>query len=454
MYYRLTYQSSWPGHKSGDGILCSKRQLDIGQATTCDVLLPESDCYEPLLFASILPLESGGWCLVRRTDCYEMQVNGEPLLSATQLHDGDKLCFSGFGHTVHLVFNIRTDSDYDDASGVVVYRPRKKGTLAVATLLAIVALAVACFAFFGKRQADGIHGVDLDSYAASVYHIMTDSVYLLKDTVIDGVVNQVVVESAALAMPVSATCFLTNDGKFVTARHCIEPWVIDESWDGLSEMTMPTEVRMAVMAETANRNGNRRWKVRSHCTIWREGESYEYMSDQFCIDRSRDLVMQLGTREKPLWFRTIIPVATRRDMELGDIAFVKSPGIKGLFELAEIEDIVRFDHQNNRDIAILGYPQKENYNNQQTLTFGNCQHIVIDTISSRLAGCIQMSAPVNQGNSGGPILALIGNRPKVIGIVSKIDIYARQGTFWAVPATEAVVPTNHNINPSPQIYIR
>ena len=53
-------------------------------------------------------------------------------------------------------------------------------------------------------------------------------------------------------------------------------------------------------------------------------------------------------------------------------------------------------------------------------------------------GCIKLSAPINRGNSGGPVFALIGDEMKVIGLVSKADGKADQGVFWAVPITEVV----------------
>ena len=51
---------------------------------------------------------------------------------------------------------------------------------------------------------------------------------------------------------------------------------------------------------------------------------------------------------------------------------------------------------------------------------------------------IQTDASINPGNSGGPVLAKIKDRIFVIGIVSKADGQATQGTFWVVPSTEIV----------------
>lgn len=453
MYYRLTYKSSWKGHRSGDSILCSKRPLDIGQTDTCDLILPESERYEPTLFVTIIPLESGGWCIVRRTDCFSFFVNGKPLLTPVRLQDGDILTFAGFDNQIQLTFNVCKDGNFDEASGMVYSHKSRRHVFLLSTLLALFAVVLACFAIVSNRNSVGIHGINLEEYETSLYRIVTDSVVLVCDTVIDGFPSEFVLERLPLSTPILATCFLTDDGRFVTARHCVEPWVADESWDGVSLMTMPTEVSLAVRAETANRLGDRRFRVRTHCTISRDGEEYNFVSDDFKINRNRDLLIQLGSTEQPQWLRTIIPIASRRDMELSDFAYVDAPGIKGTFAVADFDDLRRFNLQTNRDIAIMGFPQKESNQLTSTLTFGNCQQLAIDSATSSIPSCIQISAPINLGNSGGPILALIGNRIKVVGIVSKVDIYASQATFWAVPATELVPFVDHQANDS-NIYIR
>lgn len=435
MYYRLTYRNSLCGHRVGESVLCSKRPLDIGQTSVCDIVLPESNDYESVVFATILPLEAGGWCIVRRTDCYEMTVNGSPLMSATKLSDGDIVTFSGYGITASFDFKILTDSDYDDATGVVYKKARTKPSWLLA--IGIVVLAAICCVIVVVNNR-GLRNSNIDRYDASIYHIVADSIILVKDTLVDGETREIVVEAAALEQPRSGTCFLTDDGRFVTARHCIEPWVADEDWDGVSTMTMPVDVRLAVLAETANRNAvlgmsDVHWRVKTHCLISGNGKNYEFFSDDFVIDRSRDLVMQLGDDKNPLWFRTIIPVANRRNMELGDWAYVEAEGMKGLFTLANAEEMAKFDKESNREIAVLGYPVKDNSDGDVVShTFGNSQHV----ITPANAGCIEMSASVNPGNSGGPVIALIGNSIKVVGIVSKADAHATQGTFWAIPATE------------------
>ena len=151
--------------------------------------------------------------------------------------------------------------------------------------------------------------------------------------------------------------------------------------------------------------------------------------------------MRLGTPEKPIYWRTIIPIAKRRDMELGDFAYSKVKGMniaKGnaLISLAKWDEIVSFTNSNDRDIAVMGFPLNDNDVNNATVVYGNYMELEINGSISVPNGCLKLSALINRGNSGGPVFARIGNEIKVIGIVSKADGRAEQGLFWSVPITE------------------
>ena len=126
-------------------------------------------------------------------------------------------------------------------------------------------------------------------------------------------------------------------------------------------------------------------------------------------------------------------------MELGDFAYVESKGLKGNLQLADMKDMKAFRKQADKDIVAIGFPLNDNQEEGICAkAFGNSQNVELVKNDSEIAGCIQMSAPINPGNSGGPILAKIQDRILVIGIVSKADGQATQGTFWAVPSTEIV----------------
>ena len=51
--------------------------------------------------------------------------------------------------------------------------------------------------------------------------------------------------------------------------------------------------------------------------------------------------MRLGTRQEEIYWRTIFPIAHRRDMELGDFAYLKTDALCGTISLASVEDILK-----------------------------------------------------------------------------------------------------------------
>lgn len=443
MYFKLTYHTTSLKEKTGDSVVGGRGILYIGQTPSCKLPLPETADAAPVVMAAVLPADNkNSWYITRKTDYYDISVNGEPLHVARQLEKGDRLTFSDGQHTTVLRYDV-CEGDYDAATGAV-YQPHRDNRRSILATVAIclVTLAIALWALIGSRQQQqDLAHADLTSYEQSIYHITTDSVELLCDTIIDGQPRTVSLEHVALENSEAGTCFLTDGGLFVTARHCVEPWITDEQWDGLDwSASMPVAVRLANIAETHNREGNGcRYSVRAHSVISRGPEAYDYHSTDFAMNKSRDQVLRLGTDDTPIYWRTIIPLATRRDMELGDFAYVQAPdNITGNISLCSKDDLQAFEQQTYKAIVAIGYPQNDNATSDViSQVQGTCQHIEFGT-DSLPVGCIQMSAPVNKGNSGGPVLAYVGDQLKAIGIVSKSDARAQQGLFWAVPTTEVV----------------
>lgn len=442
MYYRLTFISSTDKGKTGDSILNSLKPIDIGQVSTCAVRLPVSEEYEPTVFATIQPLGKEQWGIVRRSDNYDIKVNGKTLHTAQQLNNKDDIAFYDGTNTTVLRFETFTDGEYDASRGLVYTKHKASLKVFVACLLlTLAALGIAGFAVL-RGSKDLRHSIPA-SYAKALYHITVDSVSLVETNDNNGKTTYRVLESVELQQAAVGTCFITESGLLVTARHCLEPWLDDTSWDGISlSSKMAPEVRLAVMAETAAQEGEGRYLVRSHCVISMGGYAKGFYSTDFKMDRSRDMVLQLGTEEQPLYWRTIFPIAHRRDMELGDFAYMKVPAeLKAEFALptASMQELEEFGKpEGDHDIAVMGYPVNDNDADDNAKTdFGNAQPLELDSLHHFL-GCMQMTAPINRGNSGGPVLAFIKGKVKVVGIVSKADHRADQQTFWAVPITEVL----------------
>ena len=443
MYFKLTYRQSSDKRQVGDFFLCGAQKLDIGQTKCCELRLPESSEFEPVVFATILCKQDGkGYSIIKRTDFQELQINGKRLNICQSLKDGDLISFVIDGQTISLLFSMYNDGEYSASMGVVYKKNKsnRKIQYGIATI-AFLALLISALSMYFRRVYHILRHENLDVYDASIYHIHVDSVYLVHDSIINGKLEEQVLEAVALDRQVAGTCFLTCDSLFVTARHCVEPWINDEDWNGISyDDKMSPAVRLATMAETRNMlSGEERYRVKAHCMISKGLEQYEYYSTDFHFNKSRDQVVCLGTDQHPIYWRTIMPLASRRDLELGDFAYVESKGLKGNLQLADMKDMKAFRRQPDKDIVAIGFPLNDNQEeNICSKVFGNSQNVEFTKDNSEIVGCIQMSAPINPGNSGGPVLAKIKDRIFVIGIVSKADGQATQGTFWVVPSTEIV----------------
>ncbi len=449
MYCKLTYKFSAEKRQIGDYVLCGMTPFNVGQTASCEVKVPQSKMYEPELLATVVPAADGkGWNIACRTDACSMYVNGERVLIACPLEDGDEIvfydCHNGVPDKVgkklmiKLRFDAFDDGDYSSVAGVM-YKPKRSlnRSALFAAILGVVAIGFALSAWL--KDDNLLRHENFDDVSRYVCQIMTDSVYLVSDTIIDGKKEERVVEAICLENAARGTCFLTDSGLFVTARHCIEPWINDEKWNGTSDVSqMSPALRLATWAETENHYLDKpKYSLRSHCVINFGMQQFEFYSSDFSINKSRDQVLCLGNEEQPIYWRTIVPIASRRDMELGDVVSVKVENIKGTISLATMEDMHRFDEADDRDVVILGYPVNDNNtDNVLNKVDGVCQQIEWNEEKNGIVGCIQMSAAINSGNSGGPIFVRIDGNLKVIGIVSKADTKAQQGTFWAVPATE------------------
>lgn len=446
MYYRLTYRS-WSNKKSrGDAILCGYRPLLIGQTVSCDVKLPERDDVAPLVVAVILPCEErDGWYVVRKTDTGTVEVNGREVTVGQMLKDGDWLTFADGRNRTDFCFEISKDGEYHPKEGVVYLRnPHRSQTYWLAAAWGAVAVAITLFAFWVRGGNDGLGStIDCTAYEHDVYPITTDSVFVLCDTLENGVPCKKVIERAALEHPGLGTCFLTDAGLLVTARHCVEPWIVDhDEWNGetLDDNT-PVALRMAVEVENWNRGGGEpRREMAAHCVVSFDDGFMHFSSADFCMNKTRDQVVCLGTDTRPLFWRTIMPMGSNRAMELGDFAYLEmADGRKGKVSLASIEDLRRFEEQHNKNVAVLGFPISDDANSERaSVVYGNSQHIDFADDSLTTLGCIKMSASIGDGNSGGPVLAYVGDSIKAIGIVSKGDGIGTYTTFWAVPTSEVV----------------
>ena len=129
-----------------------------------------------------------------------------------------------------MLFQIHDDGDYDERNGILFKKQRTaKLHVIVSTLLVMLVSFVVIYNIFTATRKD-IHRMDWTECGQAIFSLTVDSVYLLCDSVVDGREKLVTVEAIGLKEVAVGTAFLTFDSEtgdtlFVTARHCVEPWM-------------------------------------------------------------------------------------------------------------------------------------------------------------------------------------------------------------------------------------
>lgn len=223
----------------------------------------------------------------------------------------------------------------------------------------------------------------------------------------------------------TGTGFLLNDGRFVTARHCVEGWLYSNPLE-------ETDLAAAARAACSGR-GKISATIRAYSTIG--NNSFTFNVDEFEIDHSQDRVVTLGTDEggrEVKWICTMPLVEGMPEtMFSTDWAYVQTNKRGGIVADASLSRSL----QPMQKLVTAGFPRRLGV----VMTNGQVQEaqpITNEMTVSRpgLApnGCIMHSQGTDHGNSGGPIFALKNNKLVVVGIVSRGEIETEQYN-WAVP---------------------
>jgi S1-C subfamily serine protease len=213
----------------------------------------------------------------------------------------------------------------------------------------------------------------------------------------------------------SGTGFMLNDGYFVTARHCVEPWLFDFSEDGI----------MVNIYATTYPND---FEVYSEIRAYSEkGLQFTLRSSDFRINRYKDIFIDMDVDEnnRPMRLRGVYPYTQKDGKRIGsetmlanDWAYAKISHPSSL--VADYKASASLHA--GEDIHVLGFPVGLGVADGNTSFIEpiyNKMSVSRDNLNS--AGCIMISQGADHGNSGGPAFAMKNNRLVVVGIVSRGD---------------------------------
>lgn len=429
-YYSLTAKNNYGNLHTGERFFNATKPLTIGQLNSSNIVLPCPEELLPQNFCTIKTTEANTWILIKQTDFYPVMVNDMLVDCVCQLSDGDVILMNG----VSFLFSVHDDDNYTEVQGIIRSTSRQNRKQIFIWCCSLLAVLVISLGYPMLRESQNTFtSSDDEDVRASLCKIEIDEVILQMHTPEDKEGEYYDVDSYLLDKKSLGTCFITADSLIVTARHCVEPWLDFNDWgDNTSLTDLPQEVYWAIIAERSQlEQADTLYRVVSKCQIITSDSICidTFTSDLFSFNRSRDIISHMGKERLP--WRIIYPLYNKKDVELGDFAFIKTKH-KGKLTLATKDYISDVKDSEESEVRIYGFPKKIHGNRCEY------QEAELELRESDFTKeCIQLKVNGTSGYSGAPVIDKRNGNMLVIGVFSKIDDFDdSKNTFYAVPANE------------------
>ena len=392
-YYALRFRSEDTLHRKGDVQFGDDKALYIGQTDECGLRLENHPEYADCCYAVVTKnMEGQGWCLIRQEKEAEITVNGIPLAWVKILKDGDLLKFD------KTVIQFTEEHGAQPSMSYV----RNRTPWGVWTLMAAIVLVLAgvvAFLFYNNQKPATIYKHEI----GSICKVEAGTLLVLSS-------QNDTLEIISADKPLVGTGFVTENGYFVTARHCVEFWLAmeNELRPDIREIQSPivlwaieaeadTTIRLVSLLTITSHDGRQTW---------------HFSSDDFTMDKSHDDVYECGDFESSYLWRSVVSMFEKRDAEQGDVAVMKWPYGKGTVKLEKPD---RLQAMGNL-LCGFGYPQNEN--RQESVFTSNEGTVYQDQVDPD--DCFICEKGFDAGFSGGPVFTKNTNKT-VVGIVSRSD---------------------------------
>jgi FHA domain len=236
-----------------------------------------------------------------------------------------------------------------------------------------------------------------------VYYILTDKIVYSNGN-----------ESKEVDFRISGTGFLLKDGRFVTARHVVRPWLfVGFSGDDQGDKT---EMILNIYA-------NNGWKVTEYMTAYSpDGSKFSLTSEDFTMDNSQDTKTSKTDEEGNTY------VFSQASLKGGSDWAYAATNKQGMLE---IDGPASTSLEAATPLYVLGYSFGIGVNGANDIkpVYSDCK-VSREGLDQ---GIIDISGRgFDQGNSGGPVFIEAGNKYTVVGIVS--GEHGNQGIFTPIAA--------------------
>ena len=390
-YVALRFRSTDLLHKKGDVKYVTDNVLYIGQTDECGLRIIAHPDYADCCYAVLVKTtDASGWEIIRQEDTADISVNGVPLALAGRLHHGDLLKFD---QTV-----IQFTEEQGDPPTVSYIQHRTPWGMWV--LLATLFLAVSGIAYFlyeSFKQPTKVFKKEI----ASICKIEADTLLVLSP-------DNRILNELELDHPSFGTGFITDEGYFVTARHCVEFWLAMEQ-ELCPELC---DIKSAIVLEAikAESDTSRRLVAKVKVTSNDGKKTWYFRSDDFTMDKSCDDLYECGGFDSPYLWRSVVSWFEKKDAELGDVAVMKWPDGKGSIHLGDPDIPLEME------TLLYSFGFMQNGSQPSTDIFPNEGHVCQKPASSQ--ECFLCEKSFDPGFSGAPVF-IRGSEKRVAGIVTR-----------------------------------
>jgi len=459
-YYILEHKVSSKYHKAGESQEIIVDQIELGRDPKCQVRFDESFQTVSRRHAAIVR-DGERWKLIQLSHTNTTLLNGHPIKTEWYLQNGDEIQLSVNGPRLGFIVptgNRSTVGSIGLSRRLSLFRqqalrPYKSAMTAMAVCFLLL-FAGAAYAIYtqGKkindyeqwlassekkiedmeaesrrREAERRHREDslrmdfdkrykelqknVSPDIASLVSNVKSSVYFLYTEYYVQTSEKLVKVSSS-----SGTGFLTNDGRFVTARHCVQPWLFsfgdddDIMVNAISEAT-PEKVFSKMVA------------------INSQGEVLNFTNKNFTVDTSEDKIIEYPFDNG---FTTNIRIAlyidglklNNKKVSSTDWAYAQYTSDNTRLRKGNIrcDKDGSLQLSSGKETYVLGFPAGIGFDDDEKQNTVEPIYNKMNIARTGLneSGMIMVSQGVAHGNSGGPVFVVKNGSFYAVGIVSQL----------------------------------
>lgn len=449
-YFILEHKDASKYYKAGDSQKIIIDQIELGRDKNCQVRFDDESFPTVSRRHAAIIKDGDKWKLVQLSQTNSTFLNNRPITTEWYLENGDEIQLSVGGPRLgfivpqgkqSLVSSIKM-TERLELFRKQALRPYKTAIACLFVLLLLLGVGsgyvihnqskeIAALWQDNKMKKEllGRLGLDMERDRKKIDSLervkpttVKETVYVGKNNSVEPNVTKMLsdVKPSVYAIQTVVYCemdgekeklasslgtgFLMADGRFITARHCVEPWMFDNGalWNYYALSKSVDDVKVYAEITVIN-SQNKGFQLKN--TSFRVNRSYDSPHSE-TLDIEGEQVTLTASK------------AFGTTASLGNDWAVAYVGQKGGFKDGKSYSA---NLKAGTSVHLLGFPGGNGIADGKQLVDPIYNHLSVARDGLNASRCIMVNQGVDHGNSGGPVFIIKGNSTYVIGIVSRGD---------------------------------